>query len=154
MLHVRVVDLLQDILYGVAQRPVWVVALEGRTLTLGFNNAGARESFVNGRSDTLLQQVFIDLIGQDWRIDAIVDPAAQPGVEPPVTVTRPATKSRGWSHTDTAEWGSSPSPATCTWRSNSTGPRPSRATISARSRSGPENVSGRRSASVATGCIS
>jgi DNA polymerase-3 subunit gamma/tau len=67
-----------------------VVALDGRTLTLGFNNAGARESFVNGRSDTLLQQVLIDLIGQDWRIEAIVDPAAQPGVEPPVHVTRPA----------------------------------------------------------------
>jgi DNA polymerase-3 subunit gamma/tau len=67
-----------------------VVALDERTLTLGFNNPGARESFVNGRSDTILQQVLIDLIGQDWRIDAIVDPSAQPGTEPPVRVTRPA----------------------------------------------------------------
>jgi DNA polymerase-3 subunit gamma/tau len=67
-----------------------VVALEGRTLTLGFNNPGARESFVNGRSDVILQQVLIDLVGQDWKIDAIVDPSAQPGVEPPIQVIRPA----------------------------------------------------------------
>jgi DNA polymerase-3 subunit gamma/tau len=67
-----------------------VVGLDGRTLTLGFNNPGARESFVNGRSDVILQQVLIDLVGQDWRIDAIVDPSAQPGTEPPVIVTRPA----------------------------------------------------------------
>ncbi len=67
-----------------------VVGLEGRTLTLGFNNPGARESFVNGRSDVILQQVLIDLVGQDWKIEAIVDPSAQPGVEPPIRVTRPA----------------------------------------------------------------
>ncbi len=67
-----------------------VVGLDGRTLTLGFNNPGARESFVNGRSDVILQQVLIDLVGQEWRIDAIIDPSAQPGTEPPVNVTRPA----------------------------------------------------------------
>ncbi len=67
-----------------------VVGLDDRTLTVGFNNPGARESFVNGRSDTILQQVLIDLIGQEWRVDAIVDPSAQPGTEPPITVTRPA----------------------------------------------------------------
>ncbi len=67
-----------------------LVGLEGRTLTVGFNNPGARESFVNGRSDLILQQVLIDLVGQEFRIDAIVDPSAQPGTEPPLTVTRPA----------------------------------------------------------------
>jgi DNA polymerase-3 subunit gamma/tau len=30
------------------------------------------------------------VIGHDWRIEAIVDPSAQPGAEPKVTVTRPA----------------------------------------------------------------
>ena len=67
-----------------------LVGLEGRTLTVGFNNPGARESFVNGRSDVILQQVLIDLVGQEFKIDAIVDPSAQPGTEPPLTVTRPA----------------------------------------------------------------
>ena len=59
------------------------VGLDGRTLTVGFNNAGARESFVNGRSDLILQQVIIDLVGQDWKVEAIVDPSAQPGQAPP-----------------------------------------------------------------------
>jgi DNA polymerase-3 subunit gamma/tau len=67
-----------------------VVGLDGRSLTLGFNNPGARESFVNGRSDVILQQVLIDLVGQDWKIEAIVDPSAQPGTEQPLNVTRPA----------------------------------------------------------------
>jgi DNA polymerase-3 subunit gamma/tau len=67
-----------------------IVGLEGRTLTLGFNNPGARESFLNGRSDVILQQVLIDLVGQDWKVDAIIDPSAQPGTEPAVHVTRPA----------------------------------------------------------------
>jgi DNA polymerase III subunit gamma/tau len=67
-----------------------VVGLEGGTLTVGFNNPGARESFVNGRGDLILQQALIDLVGQEWRIDAIVDPAAQPGTEPTHTVIRPS----------------------------------------------------------------
>jgi len=67
-----------------------VVGLDGSTLTVGFNNAGARESFVNGGSDVILQQVLIDLVGQEYKIDAITDPSAQPGTEPPIQVTRPA----------------------------------------------------------------
>jgi DNA polymerase III subunit gamma/tau len=66
-----------------------VVSLDGGTLTLGFNNAGARESFVKGRSDVLVQQVLIDLVGQEWQVEAIVDPAAQPG-EAPDRVRKPA----------------------------------------------------------------
>jgi len=59
-----------------------VVAVDDRTLTVGFNNPGARESFVNGRSDLILQQVLIDLVGQEYRVEAIVDPAAQAGGGP------------------------------------------------------------------------
>ena len=59
-----------------------VIGLDGRTLTIGFNNAGARESFVKGRSDVLVQQVLIDLVGQEWVVDAINDPSAQPGGTP------------------------------------------------------------------------
>lgn len=60
-----------------------VVGLEGKTLVLGFSNAGARDSFVNGGCDEILRQAAIDVVGVDWRIDAIVDPGARPGEAPP-----------------------------------------------------------------------
>ncbi|MEP9384471.1 DNA polymerase III subunit gamma and tau [Nocardioides sp. KR10-350] len=60
-----------------------VVALDGNVLTLGFTNPGARESFVNGRSDEVVRQAVIDVVGADWRIEAIVDPGAQAGGPPP-----------------------------------------------------------------------
>jgi DNA polymerase-3 subunit gamma/tau len=69
-----------------------VLSLDDGTLTLGFNNAGARESFVKGRSDVLVQQVLIDLVGQEWRVEAIVDPSAQPG-EAPDRIRKPAVPS-------------------------------------------------------------
>lgn len=59
-----------------------VVAVDQRTLTLGFNNAGARESFVGGGSPEIVRQAAIDVIGADWNVEAIVDPGAQPGVGP------------------------------------------------------------------------
>jgi DNA polymerase III subunit gamma/tau len=54
-----------------------VVSLEGRTLTLGFANAGARDSFDNGGSAEIVRQAAIDVVGADWRIDTIVDPGAK-----------------------------------------------------------------------------
>ncbi len=69
-----------------------VIGLDGRTLTIGFNNAGARESFVKGGSDVLVQQVLIDLVGQEWQVEAINDPAAQPGGSPDL-VRKPAVAS-------------------------------------------------------------
>ncbi|HEX6516937.1 MAG TPA: DNA polymerase III subunit gamma and tau [Nocardioidaceae bacterium] len=69
-----------------------VVAVDDKTLTVGLLNAGARNSFVNSGSDEILRQAAIDVIGQDWRIDAIVDPAARPGADPESEprVVRPA----------------------------------------------------------------
>ncbi len=55
-----------------------VVALDGGTLTLGFTNVGARDSFVGGGCDEVLRQAAIDVVGADWKIDAIVDAGAQP----------------------------------------------------------------------------
>jgi DNA polymerase-3 subunit gamma/tau len=55
-----------------------VVALDGTTLTLGFTNVGARDSFVGGGCDEVLRQAAIDVVGADWTIDAIVDAGAQP----------------------------------------------------------------------------
>ncbi|MFC6285560.1 DNA polymerase III subunit gamma and tau, partial [Nocardioides sp. GCM10027114] len=60
-----------------------VVGLEGQTLVLGFSNSGARDSFVNAGCDEILRQAAIDVVGVDWRIDAIVDPGASPGETPP-----------------------------------------------------------------------
>ena len=47
------------------------------TLTLGFANAGARDSFVSGGCDDVLRQAAIDVVGADWKIETIVDPGAQ-----------------------------------------------------------------------------
>ncbi len=60
-----------------------VVGLEGRTLVLGFTNQGARDSFINGGCDEVVRQAAIDVVGADWRIDAIVDPGARPDQAPP-----------------------------------------------------------------------
>lgn len=65
-----------------------VVAVDGNVLTLGFSNAGARESFVNGGSDEIVRQAAIDVVGADWRIETIVDPGAKAEGTP--TVTRAA----------------------------------------------------------------
>ncbi len=54
-----------------------VVAVDGDTLTLGFANAGARESFLKGGSVDIVRQAAIDVVGADWTIEAIVDPGAQ-----------------------------------------------------------------------------
>ncbi len=62
-----------------------VVAVDGSTLTLGFANAGARDSFVSGGCDGVLRQAAVDVVGANWKIDTIVDPSAQPEGTPTVT---------------------------------------------------------------------
>jgi DNA polymerase-3 subunit gamma/tau len=56
-----------------------VAAVDDKTLTVALINAGARNSFTSGGSEEILRQAAIDVIGHDWRIEAIVDPSAQPG---------------------------------------------------------------------------
>lgn len=65
-----------------------VVAVDGGTLTLGFTNAGARDSFVSAGCDEVLHQAAVDVVGASWKIETIVDPGATPEGTP--TVTRPA----------------------------------------------------------------
>lgn len=65
-----------------------VVAVDAQTLTLGFANPGARDSFVSGGCDEVLRQAAIDVVGAQWRIEAIIDPGAQAEGTP--TVTRAA----------------------------------------------------------------
>ncbi|NYE36091.1 DNA polymerase-3 subunit gamma/tau [Nocardioides cavernae] len=68
-----------------------VVDVDGVRLTVGFANAGARDSFVNGGCDEILRQAAIDIVGMDWRIESIVDPSGA-AAEAPV-VRQPATES-------------------------------------------------------------
>ncbi len=62
-----------------------VVAVDATTLTLGFANAGARDSFVSGGCDDVLRQAAIDVVGASWKIETIVDPGAQAEGTPAVT---------------------------------------------------------------------
>ncbi|HEX4977321.1 MAG TPA: DNA polymerase III subunit gamma/tau, partial [Nocardioides sp.] len=57
-----------------------VTAVDDKTLTIALVNAGARNSFTSGGSEEILRQAAIDVIGHDWRVEAVVDPSAQPGV--------------------------------------------------------------------------
>jgi DNA polymerase III subunit gamma/tau len=67
-----------------------VVTVDDATLTLGFANAGARESFENGGSAEIVRQAAIDVVGHDWRVETIVDPGADPeGAPPPVRTPEP-----------------------------------------------------------------
>jgi DNA polymerase-3 subunit gamma/tau len=56
-----------------------VIGVDGKTLTLAFNNAGAMESFVSGGSPEILRQAAITRVGQDWRIETVLDPSVTPG---------------------------------------------------------------------------
>lgn len=60
-----------------------VIGVEGAVVTLGFNNPGARDSFVNSGSAEIVRQTAIDVVGYDWRIEAINDPGADPSVAAP-----------------------------------------------------------------------
>ncbi len=69
-----------------------VIGVDAKTLTVGFKNAGARDSFVGGGSEEILRQAAIDMIGTDWSVETVVDPSAQPGQETAPRVTRSATQ--------------------------------------------------------------
>ena len=68
-----------------------VVAVDERTLTLGFANSGARDSFDGNGSAEVVRQAAIDVVGSDWRIETIVDPGASPDSAP--VVRQPAAPS-------------------------------------------------------------
>ncbi|MDN4171973.1 DNA polymerase III subunit gamma and tau [Nocardioides sp. SOB77] len=70
-----------------------VVAVDARTLTLGFSNAGARDSFDNGGSAEIVRQAAIDVVGTDWRIETIVDPGARADAATPPPAPAPAAPS-------------------------------------------------------------
>jgi DNA polymerase-3 subunit gamma/tau len=67
-----------------------VIGIDATSLTVGFKTAGARDSFVGGGSEEILRQAAIDVIGADWKVEAIVDPSADPGAGIAPVVTRTA----------------------------------------------------------------
>jgi DNA polymerase III subunit gamma/tau len=63
-----------------------VAALDNGRLTLAMVNAGARDSFAGGGSDEIVREALIQVLGVDWKVEAIVDPSVSPSPSP----SRPA----------------------------------------------------------------
>jgi DNA polymerase-3 subunit gamma/tau len=57
-----------------------VMALDGQVLTIALVNTGARDSFISSGSADYVQKALHEVLGVTWRIEAIVDPGARPGV--------------------------------------------------------------------------
>jgi DNA polymerase-3 subunit gamma/tau len=55
-----------------------VLGVDGHTLQLGFDAAGARNNFLNSSSDEVLRQALAAKLGAEWRVEAIVDPSQSP----------------------------------------------------------------------------
>jgi DNA polymerase-3 subunit gamma/tau len=83
-----------------------VLAVDAGTLTLAFANAGAMDSFVSGGSPEILRQAAIDVVGQDWKVETILDPSATPSTAP--RVTTPAVPPRAPEPTQSAQAPDSP----------------------------------------------
>jgi DNA polymerase-3 subunit gamma/tau len=89
-----------DILEAVKQRSkvAWIVlmegvevaSLDGNVLTLAFANEGKRRGFTTGGKDVVLREALKEILGVDWRIDAVLDNGGgggrpQPPQPPPDT---------------------------------------------------------------------
>jgi DNA polymerase-3 subunit gamma/tau len=57
-----------------------VMGLDGQVLTIALVNTGARDSFISSGSAEYVQRALHGVLGVTWRIEAIVDPSARPGV--------------------------------------------------------------------------
>jgi DNA polymerase-3 subunit gamma/tau len=55
-----------------------VAAIDNGRLTLAMVNAGARDSFAGGGSDEIVREALIQVLGVDWKVEAIVDPSVSP----------------------------------------------------------------------------
>ena len=82
-----------------------VVGVDARTLTLGFGNAGARESFDAGGSAEIVRQAAIDVVGADWKVETIVDPGASADAPPPPAAPAAAPPSSRPPPAAEAPWG-------------------------------------------------
>ncbi len=64
--------------------------LEAGMLTIGFVNAGARDSFIRSGSGDVVRQALNAELGVDWKIEAVVDdlPVRSPAADPPAAPAR------------------------------------------------------------------
>nr|WP_246283657.1 DNA polymerase III subunit gamma and tau [Nocardioides perillae] len=60
-----------------------VVSVDAGSLVLGFDAAGPRDHFAAGGHAEIVRQAAIDVVGVDWRIEAITDPGVSPGAAAP-----------------------------------------------------------------------
>ncbi|OIV35240.1 hypothetical protein BIV57_22650, partial [Mangrovactinospora gilvigrisea] len=56
-----------------------VAGFDGKTLQVALGNSGARDSFVRSGSPEVLHDAIVERFGQDWTIEAIVDPSGGQG---------------------------------------------------------------------------
>ena len=66
-----------------------VVDVRGGSLLLAMPNVGARDSFAKGGSEDVLREAIVVVLGADFKIEAIVDPAVSGGAPGPAR-ERPA----------------------------------------------------------------
>jgi DNA polymerase-3 subunit gamma/tau len=91
-----------DILAAVKQRSkvAWIVLMEGvevaslqaDVLTLAFANEGKRRGFTTGGKEVVLREALREILGVDWRIDAILDNGSGQGSRP----SPPPPEPGGW----------------------------------------------------------
>ncbi|MBM0128275.1 hypothetical protein IMY96_26255 [Pimelobacter simplex] len=97
-----------------------VVGFNGNVLSLGFQSDGPRRSFESGGHAEIVQQAVIDEIGAEVRIEAIVDPSADPGARTPEPAASaapaaappaPAADAGGWPAVTAPPQAAAPAPA-------------------------------------------
>ncbi|WP_244931008.1 DNA polymerase III subunit gamma and tau [Nocardioides sp. W7] len=143
---VEAIKLRRRVAWMILTQNCQVVGIEGRVLTIGFSNAGARDSFMAGGCDEVFRQAAIDVVGADWKIETIVDPGTQPGTgggsgtPPPAAQPAPAapTEQTPAPPADAAP----PAPdAPPDWAASEPDPAPESDPRSAPDRSGPDAIS-------------
>ena len=65
-----------------------IIAVDEKLITIGIVNAGARDSFTRSNSDEILRQAFIDVVGIDRKIEAIIDPSVDGAPQSKASATK------------------------------------------------------------------
>ena len=52
-----------------------ILGMDDKNITIGIVNSGARDSFMRSKSDEILRQAFIEVVGLDRKIEVTVDPS-------------------------------------------------------------------------------
>jgi DNA polymerase-3 subunit gamma/tau len=87
-----------------------VVSVERSTLTVSLPNAGARDSFTRCGGEELLKQSLIDVLGVDWTVEAVVEPAGGSAGRPASPPSAPAAQEAPATPASTARADTAPAP--------------------------------------------